>query len=363
MTATAQRPVTGEKAAPAPTPARRREARTVAVLVGGVILSLLALLVSVTVGTAGVGIGDVIRAVKVSIVGGTISADFASTYSVITQLRLPRVLLAFTAGAALSVSGVLMQGLLRNPLVSPFTLGVSPAAAFGAALVITLAGSSQLPPWATIAGAMVMALAVSALVLGIATARRMAVATLLLLGIAVTQLFEALTAGLQYVANENTLQAIVRWTLGSVNDASWTEVRVMGAVVVVLLPVLLWFAKDMNAIAFAGDDAARSLGVNVTVVRVGLILVSVLLASVAVSLCGVIGFVGLVGPHIARLIIGANHQYLLPMSALSGGVLLVAADTIGRTVVAPSVVPVGIVVAMLGAPVFIYLIMTRRASK
>src|SRR5690606_29830516 len=210
MTATAQRPATGEKAAPAPTPARRREARTVAVLVGGVTLSLLARLVSVTVGTAGIGIGDVVRAVKVSIVGGTISADFASTYSVITQLRLLRVLLAFTAGAALSVSGVLMQGLLRNPLVSPFTLGVSPAAAFGAALVITLAGSSQLPAWATIAGAMVMALAVSALVLGIATARRMAVATLLLLGIAMTQIFEALTSALQFTANENTLQAIIR---------------------------------------------------------------------------------------------------------------------------------------------------------
>ncbi len=334
------------------------------VLAVATVLTVVVVAGSTAVGTTGVGVTDAMRILWLRVAGGTIEPDFVQAYGIVADLRLPRALLALAAGAGLSVAGAVMQGLLRNPLVSPFTLGVSPAAAFGASLAILLGGggvASSNP--IVILAALVAAGLVTMLVLGLASARKMAVATLLLLGIAVTQLFEALTAGLQYIANENTLQAIVRWTLGSVNDASWTEVQVMGAVVVALLPVLLWFAKDMNAIAFAGDDAARSLGVNVTVVRVGLILVSVLLASVAVSLCGVIGFVGLVGPHIARLIIGANHQYLLPMSALSGGVLLVAADTIGRTVVAPSVVPVGIVVAMLGAPVFIYLIMTRRAAK
>src|SRR5699024_4486935 len=209
MTATLpqQRP-----SAPAPAPHRapRRELRKSLILAVGVVVS-----------------------VPVPLTAVTISTDFASTYSVITQLRLPRVLLAFTAGAALSVSGVLMQGLLRNPLVSPFTLGVSPAAAFGAALVITLAGTQQLPAWATIAGAMVMALTVSAVVLGIATARRMAVATLLLLGIAMTQIFEALTSALQFTANENTLQAIIRWTFGSVNDAVWSDVLVVGVVTLI----------------------------------------------------------------------------------------------------------------------------------
>ena len=295
-----------------------------------------------------------------SIFGGTISSDFASSYAVITQLRLPRVLLAFAAGAALSVSGVLMQGLLRNPLVSPFTLGVSPAAAFGAALVITLAGTNQLPAWATIAGAMVMALTVSAIVLGIATARRMAVATLLLLGIAMTQIFEALTSALQFTANENTLQAIIRWTFGSVNDATWSDVIIVGVITVIAVPVTLLFSKDLNAIAFAGDDAARSFGVNVGPVRIGLIALSVTLAAVVVSFCGIIGFVGLVGPHIARLAIGADHRHLLPFAALSGGLLLLIADAVGRTVIAPAVVPVGIVVAFIGGPVFIYLILTRR---
>ena len=338
---------------------RRRELRKAITLAAGAALSVIALVVSVTIGTAGVGVGDVLRSLQVSVLGGTISADFASSYAVITQLRLPRVLLAFTAGAALSVSGVLMQGLLRNPLVSPFTLGVSPAAAFGAALVITLAGTNQLPAWATIAGAMVMALAVSALVLGIATARRMAVATLLLLGIAMTQIFEALTSALQFTANENTLQAIIRWTFGSVNDATWSDVLVVGIVTLVALPVTLLFSKDLNAIAFAGDDAARSFGVNVGPVRIGLIALSVALAAVVVSFCGIIGFVGLVGPHIARLAIGADHRHLLPFAALSGGLLLLVADAVGRTVIAPAVGPSASWSPSSAGP-FIYLILTRR---
>lgn len=356
----AEAPTTAPSAAAPHEPHRHRELTRAAMILGGALLSAVALILSVTIGTAGIGAGDVLRSIQVSITGGVISADFASDYAVITQLRLPRVLLAFTAGAALSVSGVLMQGLLRNPLVSPFTLGVSPAAAFGAALVITLAGTAGSTPWATIAGALVMAFVVSAVVLGIATARRMAVATLLLLGIAMTQIFEALTSALQFTANENTLQAIIRWTFGSVNDATWTDVIIVGAVTLIAIPIALLRSKDLNAIAFAGDDAARSFGVNVGAVRIGLIALSVALAAVVVSFCGIIGFVGLVGPHIARLAIGADHRHLLPFAGLSGGLLLLVADTVGRTVIAPAVVPVGIVVAFLGGPVFVYLILTRR---
>ena len=336
-------------------------ARGVILLVSALV-SLLAIGGSIVIGTAGITLLDVWKAVQLSLFGGTLEQNFVRTFSIITELRFPRALLAFVAGAGLSLAGALMQGLLRNPLVSPFTLGVSPAAAFGAAMAITIAGSSALPSWAIILSALGVALAVSALVLALASAKRMAVATLLLLGIAITQLFEAMTAALQYIASENTLQAIVRWTFGSVNDATWNDVWVVGAIVLVGLPISLWFAKDLNAIAFAGDDAAKSLGVNVTALRVGLIGLSVLLASVVVSFCGVIGFVGLVGPHIARLIIGSDHRFLLPFSVLSGGLLLLVADTVGRTILAPAVIPVGIVVAFIGAPIFINLILTRKSS-
>ncbi len=332
------------------------------ILVIAMALSALIVAFSTVIGTTGISVGDVWRAIQLSIFGGTLPSDFARDYLVITELRLPRALLAFAAGAGLSLAGALMQGLLRNPLVSPFTLGVSPAAAFGAALAITLGGGRTLPSWIVIMSALAMALIVSALVLGLASTKQMAVATLLLIGIAVTQLFESLTAALQFVANENTLQAIVRWTFGSVNEATWSDVGVVGVLVLVALPLTLWFAKDMNAVAFAGDDAARSLGVNVGALRVGLIIVAVLLASVVVSFCGVIGFVGLVGPHIARLIIGSDHRFLLPFSLVSGGLLLLLADTIGRTILAPAVIPVGIVVAFIGAPMFIYLILARRKS-
>lgn len=331
-------------------------------LIGGAVASALAISVSLVIGTSGITVADVWKSVSLATFGGVLESDFERSYSIITELRLPRALLAFAAGAGLSLAGALMQGLLRNPLVSPFTLGVSPAAAFGAALAITLAGTSSLPAWAIIFSALGMALAVSAAVLLMASARRMAVATLLLLGIAVTQLFEALTAALQFTANENTLQAIIRWTFGSVNDATWFDVRVVGVVVLLSLPLALWFGKDLNAIAFAGDDAAKSLGVNVALLRPGLIVVAVLLASVVVSFCGVIGFVGLVGPHIARLVIGADHRVLLPFSLLTGGLLLLVADTVGRTILAPAVIPVGIVVAFIGAPVFINLILTRKGA-
>lgn len=331
-------------------------------VVAGAVLSLLGIAAAVVLGTAGVTIGDVAQAIWLSIFGGTLSGEMVDKYPVITELRLPRTLLAFFAGAALSLAGVLMQGLLRNPLVSPFTLGVSPAAAFGAALAITIGGASGVPTWLVITSALVVALLVSGLVLSLASARKLAVATLLLLGIAVTQLFEALTAALQFVASENTLQAIVRWTFGSVNDANWTDVWVVGALVLVTVPLTLWFAKDLNAVAFGGDDAARSFGVNVAMLRLGLIIVSVVLAAVVVSFCGIIGFVGLVGPHIARLIIGSDHRFLLPFATITGGLLLLVADTIGRTVIAPAVVPVGIVVAFIGAPIFINLILTRRTA-
>ena len=356
MTATLQKqPAPAPAPSPEPSdPSRGRELRKSLVLAAGAVVSLIALIAAVTIGTAGVGFGDVLRSLQVSIFGGTISADFASSYAVITQLRLPRVLLAFAAGAALSVSGVLMQGLLRNPLVSPFTLGVSPAAAFGAALVITLAGTNQLPAWATIAGAMVMALTVSAIVLGIATARRMAVATLLLLGIAMTQIFEALTSALQFTANENTLQAIIRWTFGSVNDATWSDVIIVGVITVIALPVTLLFSKDLNAIAFAGDDAASSFGVNV-------------------GPCGWAHRPGIFSPPWSYLLrhhrprsgrSASRASRSVPSRHLCPSPRHPAAFCAGRRRGGTTVIArrgaVGIVVAFIGSPVFIYLILTRR---
>jgi iron complex transport system permease protein len=339
----------------------------------GRLLPLLAILVGLGASVVGVGLGVVIgtidipleqvwRSISHELLGVPLEVGTERAHSVVWELRLPRVILAYVAGAGLAIAGVLMQGMLRNPLVSAFTLGVSPAAAFGAAIVILLTqGSIGSSSPLVIASALTCALIVAGIVLGLGTSKSLMTATLLLLGVAFTQLFESLTAGMQFVADENTLAAIVRWTFGSVNSATWIDVQIVAAVVIAALPVVLWNAGSLNAVAFAGDDAARSLGVNVDFLRVFLIVIGVVLAAVVVSFCGIIGFVGLVAPHIGRMIIGTDHRYLLVFAAIIGGLLLLFADTVGRTVLAPAVIPVGIVVAFLGGPVFIYLILTRRS--
>ncbi|MDN6272222.1 MAG: iron ABC transporter permease, partial [Bifidobacterium crudilactis] len=322
------------------------------------------ILVSVRLGSASLSVEDVWDAVVSGVFQLPVEETFRKTFTVIFALRFPRVLLAVLAGAALATSGVVMQALLRNPLVSPFTLGVSPAAAFGAALTILVLSQRGIsaPSQLVALGALVSALAVSALVLGLSKTRASSTATLLLLGIAMTQLFEALTSAVQFVADENTLQQIVRWTFGSVNEATWSDVRFLAVVLIVVLPCVVWYSPKLNAIAFTGDDGAKSLGINVDLVRTVFIVLSVALAAAVVSVCGIIGFVGLVGPHIARLVVGSDHRFLVPFAAVSGAALLLFADTVGRTLMSPSVIPVGIVVSIIGAPVFVNLIIMRRKA-
>ncbi|MGW3816365.1 FecCD family ABC transporter permease [Streptomyces sp. NPDC005046] len=332
------------------------------VIIGvSLVVSLLSIALSVVIGTAGIGVGDVFHAIAIHVFGARSSESFRPTEVIITELRLPRALLAFLAGAALSVSGVVMQGLLRNPLVSPYTLGLSPAASFGAALAIVLSNKAGHAPSSvvTIFSALAFSLVVSLIVLGVASLKRMKAITLLLVGMAFFQLFEALTSATQFFADENTLAEIVHWTFGSVNDATWHQVLVVSILLAITLPYLFTRAKALNAIAFAGDDAAASLGVNVRRTRLILIIVVVVLTAVVVSFTGVIGFVGLVGPHIARLVVGSDHRYLLPFGAIAGGLLILYADVVGRAVLSPVVIPVGIVVALIGAPLFINLVLSK----
>jgi iron complex transport system permease protein len=281
---------------------------------------------------------------------------------VLTGLRLPRMAMALVCGAGLAMAGVAMQGITRNPLVSPYTLGVSPAAAFGASLAILL-GLSQVPGWGavlTVLCAFAAAMACAAVVLGLASVRSVSPVVLVLAGVGLTYLFAALTASVQFVASEQQLAAIVHWTFGSLNGRTWNEVAVAGAAWLLVLPVLLLQASALNALAGGGDDVARTLGFNVPRVRMSVTLAAVFSAAAIVSFTGVIGFVGLVAPHIARLVIGGDHRWLLPFSAIGGALLVLVADLIGRLAFAPVVVPVGIVVAFIGVPVFLHLLLTRR---
>ena len=275
---------------------------------------------------------------------------------------MPRTAMALVCGAGLSMAGVAMQGITRNPLVSPYTLGVSPAAAFGASLAI-LFGWVHLPGWGavlTVAAAFAAAMACAAVVLGLASMRSISPVVLVLAGVGLTYLFGALTASVQFVASDQQLAAIVHWTFGSLNGRTWPEVAVAGGAWLLVLPVLWLQAPALNALAGGGDDVARTLGFAVTRVRVSVTLAAVFSAAAIVSFTGVIGFVGLVAPHIARLVIGGDHRWLLPFSALAGALLVLGADLIGRLAFAPVVVPVGIVVAFVGVPLFLHLLLTRR---
>lgn len=345
---------------PVATVTRRHRLTVVWIWLFAVLLVALAIH-SVLVGTTSYRVEDLFLAIRVAITGEEVTPEVRRMVNVIIHLRLPRIFLAILAGALLSLAGAAMQGLLRNPLVSPYTLGLSPAAAFGAALAILVTQANGTSSSLAISlSAVAVGLLCSLIVLGLASTKSMNITILILLGTALTAIFGALTSAVQYVANDEALAAITRWTFGSVNDARWIHSGVLSVTALLITPYFLLSASQVNGLAFAGDDAAKSLGVNVGTLRLSLIFLSVTASSLVVSFIGVVGFVGLVGPHIARLIVGSDHRYLFPFSLLTGGFLLLLADTVGRTILPPRVIPVGIVVALVGGPLFIYLIMRKR---
>jgi len=280
--------------------------------------------------------------------------------SIVLYLRLPRIALGVVGGASLAIAGAVMQGIMRNPLVSPFTIGISPAAGFGAAIAVLLgfdllAGGSY---WVVLF-AFTAALVCAALVLMISVVRGAQSTTVILAGIALTYLFGALTNTTQFIATEEQLTVIVHWTFGTLNESNWEEVLIILVMLLVTLPFLFNYAWCYNALN-QGEEVAASLGYGIPRVRTVTVVLAVLLTASVVSFTGVIGFVGLVAPHIARFIIGNDHRYLIPFSGIIGALLLVAADTIGRTILSPVIIPVGIVVAYIGVPMFVHLILRKK---
>lgn len=282
---------------------------------------------------------------------------------VIVLLRLPRVLLALLAGVSLAVSGAALQGITRNPLVSPFTVGLSSAAAFGASIAIVLGvGFSPHTPTGIVINAFIASLLCAAVVYLIAYRLGMSSSVLVLVGVAISYLFSALTATVQFIANENQLSSLVNWTFGSLNGANWQQVRFVGLMVLVCLPILMMKSWKLNVIAISSDDFTKSVGINPSRLRMIVGILSVLMAAATISFTGIIGFVGLIAPHIARMVVGNDHRFLLPLSALIGAILIVLGDIIGRILIAPVIIPVGIIISYIGVPLFINLIFLRRSK-
>jgi iron complex transport system permease protein len=291
---------------------------------------------------------------------------------IIWNIRLPRVLAAITAGVGLSVAGCVMQNLLRNPLASPFTLGVSQGAAFGAAVAIIALGAGSTHstsadaviinnPYLVTISAFVGAMVTTLVVLFLAQVRGVTPEAMILAGVALGALFSAATIILQFFASDVQVASVVFWTFGDIGRASWRELEIMAAITGAALLYFMANRWNYNALD-GGEETAKGLGVDVERIRLSGMFAASLITAVTVSFLGIIGFIGLVGPHIMRRLIGGDFRFLIPGSGVMGGLLLLASDTFGRTIIAPVVLPVGAITSFMGAPLFLYLL-SRGYSK
>ena len=334
---------------------RRMLLRRFMVLGGAAVALLASIVADVSVGSSDFSLGEIARAVFAP---GNVGAE---TAIIVRELRLPYALMAVLVGMALSLAGAEMQTILNNALASPFTLGVSSAASLGAALVFVLGiGLPGVPgEWVVSANTFVFAFASVLLLHAVAKARPSGRQVLVLFGIAMVFTFNALVALLQYVASPDALQQLVFWSMGSLSRASWPKLQVLALVIACVLPFSLRAAWRLNVLRL-GEERAVSFGVDVVRLRLGSLFRISLLAATAVAFTGTIGFVGLVGPHVARMLIGEDHRFFLPASALIGGLVMSLASIASKTLVPGTLLPVGIVTALVGVPVFLWLILRRK---
>lgn len=315
---------------------------------------------ALTLGPYPMTIGDVFRA---------LIGNGSDVYrAVIWNIRMTRILSAIFAGAALAVSGMVMQNVLRNPLASPSTLGVSRAASFGAAfgIVILGVGSTQSHsvsfdmPYLIALSAFIASIISTGVIILLARIRDASPETMILAGVAMSSLFTAGTTSLRYFAiDEVQLGSIIFWTFGDLGRTEWTTLTIIAVCTVVAIIYFFLNRWRYNAIN-SGEEVARTLGVDTSRTRIISLLVSSLLTALVVSFVGVIGFVGLVVPHIVRRIVGTDSRFLIPGCCIAGALLLLVSDTVARTMLSPVIMPVGILTSFIGAPLFIYLIIRGR---
>lgn len=337
---------------------RRRGAGTVAIL--GTAL-LLVVVLAASLGAVPLRFVQVARIVLGHLPGVRLAPTWtAQEEAIVLQIRLPRVVTAAAVGWALAVAGTVFQGLLRNPMADPYIIGTSGGAALGATLALLLPVQVlwfgfTLVPVAAFAGSLAAVAAVYALA---RTGPRTPITGLLLAGFALSSLLAAAMSFLMLLSGE-TMQRVVLWTMGGMSASGWQQLQVVIPLILLGSLAATLMAADLNAF-LVGEDQAAHLGVEVERRKLALLITGSLLTGAAVSVSGLVGFVGLIVPHVARLIFGPDHRLLLPTSALLGSIFLVLADLVARLVLAPSEVPLGVVTATIGAPFFLYLLRRSR---
>ena len=279
--------------------------------------------------------------------------------SVIFDLRMPRILAGILSGAGLAVAGACMQSTLKNPLADPFTTGVSAGATLGATLAI-IAGIS-IAGMGIVANAFVFALIPTAMMVVISRMKTASPTMMIMAGIAIMYLFGAVTTMLKMWSDPDDLKSLYLWEVGSLGLADWESVYVMAPVVLIGVLIIQFLSRQLNVMA-TGDDNAKALGVNASRLRsISLVIVALIAASI-VSFTGMIGFVGLVCPHVVRIVIGADNRYLIPASAVFGIALLLAADLVGRSIFVPTIIQVGVITSFLGGPMFLWLLLRNKSK-
>ncbi|MDC9753335.1 FecCD family ABC transporter permease [Proteus mirabilis] len=322
-------------------------------ILGGVLCSVLIL--DFTLGPSGLSLTELWNTL--------ISPEIADagTRVIVWDIRLPYSLMAVVVGMSLGLAGAEMQTILNNPLASPFTLGVSSAAAFGAALAIVLGiGIPGVPAqWFISVNAFIFALLATLLLDFISRWMRVSTSGIILFGIALVFTFNAAVSIMQFIANEDTLQGLVFWTMGSLNRASWDKLYILLVVLVIIFPLSLMNAWNLTALRL-GEDRAMSFGINVRRLRLTTLLRISIISALAVAFVGPIGFIGLVAPHIARMTFGEDHRFYLPASALIGALVLSIASLVSKNLLSGVIIPVGIVTSLVGILFFVSIILRHR---
>ncbi|WP_079074949.1 FecCD family ABC transporter permease [Streptomyces atriruber] len=334
--------------------------RLLTTLVALSVTLVLSVLAGIALGPTVVPLGDVVRFLTAALTGGTIGADDATGYSIVWHVRTPRVLLAAVVGAGLSVVGVAIQALVRNALADPFVLGISSGASVGATAVFVFGIFAGLGVYALSAAAFLGALGATVLVylaargpLGLTPLR------LVLTGVALAYGFQALMSVLVFLApNGQAARTVLFWLLGSLGSATWESLPLVTAAVLLAIVVLLRQSRSLDVLSL-GDETAASLGVDADALRRGLFVLTAAVTGLIVAVSGAIGFVGLVLPHVVRIWVGSTHRRVLAVAPLAGACFMVWVDLVARTAFAPEELPLGVITALIGVPVFVVLMRRR----
>ncbi len=311
--------------------------------------------VVVTIGPLEISVKEAYQAIGNKMFPRLIEAPEDLVANAVWLVRIPRFLAGVLIGCCLAISGAVMQPVLRNPMASPFTLGVSSGAGFGATLTIIVGWSIGKGTWLVVGNAFIFSMATSIVILMQSKQKSMTPTTMILTGVAISYFFSAATSLLQYFGEAMATQGVVFWLMGSLAKGTWDTLKFIFPVFLVCVPYLTYKARDLNLIG-TGDDTATALGVNVKRTRISLMIIASFLTSAVICFTGTIGFVGLVAPHITRIIIGSDNRFVIPASGLLGGFMLAFSDTIAMNIISPVILPVGIMTSFIGVPIFVYLI-------